>query len=72
MNENWYLYDFLKFMLVRDASRRPSIMTVLKRFEHVHALVSTGCAKIKPLININFENRASGNDSLFAIKSSKS
>ena len=70
MNENWYLYDFLKFMLVRDPSRRPSIMTVLKRFEHVHALVSTGCAKIKPLLNINIDNKFSGDNQ--AVKSSKS
>jgi hypothetical protein len=45
INNNIYLIDFLKYMLVRDPHLRPSIENVLKRFEHVHALlVSTSSA----------------------------
>ncbi len=40
MKNNWYLIDFLLFMLIRDPSRRPSVDTVFKRFEHVHALLA--------------------------------
>jgi serine/threonine protein kinase len=41
LNNNIYLIDFLKYMLVRDPRHRPSISNVLKRFEHVHALLVT-------------------------------
>ena len=48
INNNVYLIDFMKYMLVRDARLRPSIENVLKRFEHVHALLvsTTGGASI--------------------------
>lgn len=39
INNNVYLIDFMKYMLVRDPRLRPSIENVLKRFEHVHALL---------------------------------
>lgn len=39
INNNVYLIDFMKYMLVRDSRLRPSIENVLKRFEHVHALL---------------------------------
>lgn len=38
---NIYLIDFLKYILVRDPKHRPNIENVLKRFEHVHALLIT-------------------------------
>jgi hypothetical protein len=38
---NVYLIDFLKYMLVKDQRLRPTIDNVLKRFEHVHALLVT-------------------------------
>ena len=38
---NVYLIDFLKYMLVKDQHLRPTIDNVLKRFEHVHALLVT-------------------------------
>lgn len=41
ISNNIYLIDFLKYMLVRDNRLRPSIENVLKRFEHVHALLVT-------------------------------
>lgn len=45
ISNNVYLIDFLKYMLVRDPKLRPPIESVLKRFEHVHALlVSTSSA----------------------------
>jgi len=45
IGKNVYLIDFLKYMLVRDTRLRPTIDNVLKRFEHVHALlVSTSSA----------------------------
>ena len=39
INNNVYLIDFLKYMLVRDSRLRPSIDNVVKRFEHVYALL---------------------------------
>jgi hypothetical protein len=39
INNNVYLIDFMKYMLVRDPRLRPSIENVMKRFEHVHALL---------------------------------
>jgi serine/threonine protein kinase len=40
LNGNPYLIDFLKYMLVRDQTYRPNIEAVMKRFEHVHALLA--------------------------------
>ena len=39
LDNNVYLIDFLNFMLVKDPRLRPSISSVIKRFEHVHALL---------------------------------
>jgi serine/threonine protein kinase len=39
INNNTYLIDFLKYVLVRDKQLRPTIDSVLKRFEHIHALL---------------------------------
>lgn len=39
LNNNVYLIDFLKYVLVRDMHLRPTIDNVLKRFEHIHALL---------------------------------
>jgi hypothetical protein len=39
INNNVYLIDFLKYVLVRDMRLRPTIDNVLKRFEHIHALL---------------------------------
>lgn len=39
INNNVYLIDFLKYILVRDMRLRPTIQNVIKRFEHVHALL---------------------------------
>ena len=39
INNNVYLIDFLKYILVRDQRLRPTIDNVIKRFEHVHALL---------------------------------
>ena len=39
INNNVYLIDFLKYLLVRDPRLRPSIDSVLTRFEHLHALL---------------------------------
>jgi len=41
LGNNTYLIDFLKYVLVRDMQLRPSIENVLKRFEHIHALLVT-------------------------------
>jgi hypothetical protein len=35
------LLDFLRYILIRDYKHRPNIESVLKRFEHVHALLIT-------------------------------
>ena len=59
MQQNWYLIDFLLFMLVRDPSRRPSVDTVLKRFEHVHALLAPkGALPIQP----RFDDASTGQE----------
>ena len=47
LNNNTYLIDFLKYMLVRDPTR-PNINNVLARFKHVHALVVN--ASVAPII----------------------
>jgi len=49
INNNVYLIDFLKYMLVRDVRLRPSIDNVIKRFEHVHALLVSGATLGKEL-----------------------
>ena len=36
---NQYIKDFLKFILIRDQRLRPSIDKVIKRFEHIHAIL---------------------------------
>jgi hypothetical protein len=41
IGHNIYIIDFLKYILVRDQKHRPNIENVLKRFEHVHALLVT-------------------------------
>ncbi|CAD8058754.1 unnamed protein product [Paramecium primaurelia] len=41
LGNNVYIIDFLKYVLVRDQKHRPNIESVLKRFEHVHALLVT-------------------------------
>ena len=42
IDNNPYLVDFLKFMLVKNQNYRPNIDTVIKRFEHVYALLEGG------------------------------
>ena len=42
INNNPYLVDFLKFMLIKEQNYRPNIETVIKRFEHVYALLVGG------------------------------
>ena len=39
IGNNIYLIDFLKYILVRDPQHRPSIDNILKRFEHIHAIL---------------------------------
>ena len=39
LDNNVYLIDFLNFMLIKDPRLRPSISSVIKRFEHVYALL---------------------------------
>ncbi|CAD8067421.1 unnamed protein product [Paramecium sonneborni] len=41
LGNNFYIIDFLKYVLVRDQKHRPNIESVQKRFEHVHALLVT-------------------------------
>ena len=48
LDNNVYLIDFLKFILIKDPHFRPSISAVIKRFEHVHALlVATGSSQLR-------------------------
>ena len=39
INDNVYLIDFLKYVLVRDLQLRPTLDSIVKRFEHIHALL---------------------------------
>jgi len=46
---NQYIRDFLKFILIRDQRLRPSIDKVIKRFEHIHAILcNVGCGPSSP------------------------
>lgn len=47
INNNVYLVDFLKYILVRDMRLRPTIQNVIKRFEHVHALLVSTSAQTR-------------------------
>eukprot|EP00347_Sterkiella_histriomuscorum_P005241 403357349 len=65
INNNVYLIDFLKYMLVRDPRMRPSIDNVVKRFEHVHALLVSTSVQASgnnrfSLIGIQPSNRMGG------------
>lgn len=53
INHNVYIVDFLNFLLVREPLHRPQINHVLKRFEHIHAI-------LVPNINYgdNYDGRA--------------
>ncbi len=62
----------MKYMLVRDPRLRPSIENVMKRFEHVHALLvsTTGMGQGLNTMKLTYEganvgsnhlNRAGGN-----------
>ena len=42
INNNAYIVDFLNFLLVREPLHRPQINHVLKRFEHIHAILVSG------------------------------
>jgi hypothetical protein len=53
LNNNPYLIDFLKFLLVKDQNYRPNIDTIIKRFEHVHALLVGGNQQSNVLNNIS-------------------
>lgn len=44
---NVYLLNFLSYLLVRDARKRPSIEQVVDRFRHVEALLTSNEANIK-------------------------
>ncbi len=46
------MIDFLKYVLVRDMRLRPTIDNVLKRFEHIHALLVATSSQ-----NNRFNNR---------------
>jgi hypothetical protein len=39
LGHNVYIKDFMTYILVRDPQHRPSIDNVLKRFEHIHAIL---------------------------------
>jgi hypothetical protein len=39
MKNNIYLIDFIKYILIRDPQHRPSIQSILCRFESLYALL---------------------------------
>jgi serine/threonine protein kinase len=39
IEHNQYIKDFLKFILIRDQRLRPTIDKVIKRFQHIHAIL---------------------------------
>jgi serine/threonine protein kinase len=63
LNNNVYIIDFLKFILVKDPQSRPNIKTILSRYDHVHALlVSLGnpysskyMNSLSKRVNVNIE-----------------
>ena len=54
IDNNPYLVDFLKFMLVKNQNYRPNIDTVIKRFEHVYALLEGGTGAMIHKQDFNF------------------
>ena len=54
IDNNPYLVDFLKFMLVKNQNYRPNIDTVIKRFEHVYALLEGGTGAMIHKQDLNF------------------
>ena len=59
LDNNPYLVDFLKFMLVKNQTYRPNIETVIKRFEHVYALLEggTGAMIHKHDFDLQYDNK---------------
>ena len=64
INNNAYIVDFLNFLLVREPLHRPQINHVLKRFEHIHAILVSGVtysdnlnlhSQFTPTINTSIE-----------------
>ena len=73
INNNVYLIDFMKYMLVRDPRLRPSIDNVLKRFEHVHALLaSTSGGMNSGLTNYRLSKANSGENTSLVNRGSNS
>ena len=46
MNNNIYLIDFLKYILIRDPSHRPSIQNIINRFENLYSLLVNNEQKV--------------------------
>ena len=69
IGNNPYLVDFLKFMLIKEQNYRPNIETVIKRFEHVYALLVGGTGSlIKNTFNDNDLNKGYFSDDNFFFK----
>mmetsp|Transcript_10661 Transcript_10661/g.20673 ORF Transcript_10661/g.20673 Transcript_10661/m.20673 type:complete len:1973 (-) Transcript_10661:893-6811(-) len=60
IHHNVYLTDFLRFMLVRDPRHRPSINSVLDRFEHLHALLVSAPMVPRSIAHVHTIPRFSG------------
>lgn len=48
IDNNQYILDFLKFILIRDHRLRPTIDKVIKRFEHIHAILCNYAGSSSP------------------------
>jgi hypothetical protein len=51
INNNIYLIDFLKFVMINDQKYRPNIDKVIERYDHVHAILSNLNISKNPCIN---------------------
>lgn len=59
LNNNTYLIDFLKFVMICDQKYRPNIDKIIERYEHFHAILNNlnifnnPCINLMPKRNLN-------------------
>ena len=66
IDNNVYIIDFLKYILVRDPQHRPNIDSVLKRFEHIHGILVSN----NPMSNRIFNTQKVSSNSQISLENS--
>ena len=62
LNSNFYLIDFLKYMLVRHTNMRPNIKCVISRFENIYSILVGGARKVSNLPEDSYKTNISKED----------